>query len=446
MSAIDDSVAQYQKAIADLPQKKAPDASVKVLRALLARDLVAKDLATAEARAPEILAHIAEADSSLKAQAEKIIEIVGADRLVDWREARHGGVEPQSAPWWWSLDSRAEGVEWWKTALNYFLWICIVISLSFAVESVRRFLSSEVGVLGTVLQGLVTLLVGGTLLEVARQIIAIRTGKSSGWNSPAFKTRAIFASSLICIALVMWFLLPPVVRHYSNLGVAGRQEGKLSTPITHYQRTISLEPSDAIAHYNLARAYETLTEYDKAEVEYKLAIRWGDDQAVFYDGLAHLMIAQQKDYAGSLRLLDTGLDKLEAQKQANEFRGQENEYNRIKLSLLRNRAWVYFMLGYLTQAQDDLRTAIETKPDAAAPHCLLGQVLEKQTTGEGTKSPEASKEILKAYNDCIAFSHEQRDKIEVEWFAHAQERVNRAEEEQASARQDDTRSRQSKTQ
>lgn len=441
MSAIDDSVAEYQKAIADLPQKKNPDASVKVLRTLLARDRVAKELVLAETT-PEVLAAIANADSSLKAQVEKIIEIVGSDRLGDWREARQPLVErtseqPYAETWWWALDSRAAGVEWWKKALNYFLWICIVISLSFAVESVRRFLSGEVGVLGTVLQGLVTLLVGGTLLEVARQIIAIRTGKNAGWNSEAFKRRTIFASLLISIALVMWFLLPAVVKHYSNLGVTGRQEGRLSTPITHYQRSISLEPSDAIAHYNLARAYEALTEYDKAEAEYKLAIRWGDDQALFYDGLAHLMIAQKKDYAGSLKLLDTGLDRLEAQKQANDFQGQENEHNRIKLSLLRNRAWVYFMLGYLTQAQDDLRTAIETKPDAAAPHCLLGQVLEKKA-GEGTKSPETRQEILNAYTDCIAFSHNQIDKIEAEWRANAQERLNQEDEKPASAKKSKT--------
>ncbi|HEX7335084.1 MAG TPA: tetratricopeptide repeat protein [Pyrinomonadaceae bacterium] len=441
MSAFDDSVAEYQKAIADLPQKKDPDASVRVLRTLLARDRVAKELANCETTA-EMLDAVAEADSALKAKAGKIVEVVGSDRLVAWREARQfpaegGSEQSQSNTWWWSLESRAKGVEWWKTAFNYFLWICIVVALSFAVESVRRFLSSEVGVLGTVLQGLVTLLVGGTLLELARQIIAIQTGKNTDWNSPAFKRRIVFASSLIGIAFVMWFLLPLVVKHYSNLGVADRQEGRLSTPITHYQRTISLEPSDAIAHYNLARAYEALTEYDKAEAEYKLAIRWDDDQAVFYDGLAHLMIAQKKDNAGSLRLLDTGLDKLEAQKQAGEFQDQENEYKRIKLSLLRNRAWVYFMLEYLTQAEDDLRVAMETKPDAAAPHCLLGQVLEKKA-GEGPKSPELSQQITKAYTDCIAFSHNQRDKIEAEWFAHAQERLNQEDEAQASAGQSKT--------
>jgi tetratricopeptide (TPR) repeat protein len=441
MSAIDDSVAKYKKAIADLPQKKDPDATVKVLRILLARDRVAKELAVAETTA-EMLAAVAEADNALKALVKKIVEVVGSDRLVDWREARQSPADgdpeqPRSDTWWWALESRVGGVEWWKTALNYFLWICIVISLSFVVESGRRFLSSEVGVLGTVLQGLVTLLVGGTLLEVARQIVAIRTEKNAGWNSPMFKRRTIFASSLIGIALVMWFLLPAVVKHYSNLGVAGRHEGELSTPITHYQRTISLEPSDAIAHYNLARAYEALTEYEKAEAEYKLAIRWDDDQVVFYDGLAHHMIAQKKDYAGSLRLLETGLDKLEVQKWANAFQSQENEYKRIKVSLLRNRAWVYFVLGYLTQAQDDLRVAIETKPDAPAPHCLLGQVLEKKV-GEGTKSSETSQEIMKAYTDCIALSNNQRDKIEAEWFAHAQERLNQEEEAQASAKQSNT--------
>jgi tetratricopeptide (TPR) repeat protein len=438
MSDIDDAITAYKQAVENLPQAPADDANIRALAALLARERVAQALVHADTT-PEMLMGIVETDQALKGQAKKINEVVGSARLADWRESRQRPVadasaDPQAA-WWWALDSRAGGIQWHTRALNYFLWICIVVSLSFVVESLRRFLSGEVGILGTVLQGLVTLLVGSTLVEVAKQVSAVRSGKPEGWKSPSLKRRTAFTTLLIGVALVMWFLLPQVVKFYSNRGVSERYGGQLSNPIGHFQRTISLEPSDAIAHYSLAKSYETIGEYDKAETEYKSAIRWGDDQAVFYDGLAHLMIAQKKDYVGSLRLLDTGLDKLEAQQKAGEF-NNEDDYRRIKVSLLRNRGWAYLTLNYLTQAEDDLRTAIDLKPEAAAPHCLLGQILEKrQARGDKSTGREADKETHQAYKNCIAFSRGQKDKIEADWFAHAQERLNLEDEKQEAGKQ-----------
>jgi tetratricopeptide (TPR) repeat protein len=434
MSDIGDAIAAYKQAVEDVPRVKADDASLKVLNVLLARDRVAHELGLTQTPTPDVLVSIAEVDRDLKAKAEKINEVVGPATLADWREAKqHASAtsgQPQSGEWWWSLDSRAAGEGWRARALNYIFWGCIVISLSFIVESLRRFLSGEVGVLGTVLQGLVTLLVGSTLVELAKQVAAVRAGGAESRKSLPLKRRLVFTVSFMGIAFIMWFLLPQVVKYYSNRGVSERHEGQLSNPISHYQLTISLDPADAIAHYNLARAYEAVAEYEKAEAEYKAAIRWGDDQAVTYNGLAHLMIAQKRDYAGSLRLLDTGLDKLEAQKTAGEF-VKEDDYRRIKVSLLRNRAWAYFGLKYFIQAEDDLRTAAELRPEAAT-YCLLGQVLEEsQKSGIKAASPEIAQEVQEAYRNCIALSHEQRDKIEPDWLAHAQERLSREDEKES---------------
>jgi len=444
MSDIGDAIEQYRQAVENLPKVKAEDAGLKVLEALLARDRVARELALVQAPTPDVLASVAEIDCSLKAKAKEINEVVGPAKLADWREARQQPatvppVQPQVGEWWWSLDSRAAGEGLHMRALNYLLWGCIVVSLSFIVEGLRRFLSGEVGVFGTVLQGLVTLLVGSTLIELAKQVAAVRSGQSEGKKFPPLKGRLIFTGAFMFIAFVMWFLLPQVVKYYSNRGVSERYEGQLSNPIGHYQRTVSLDPSDAISHYNLARAYEVIAEYDKAESEYKSAIRWDDNLVSAYDGLGRLLIARKKEYADALRLLNAGLSKLEAQKQAEEYQN-EDYYKRIKVSLLKNRAWAYFGLKYLTQAEDDLRTAIDLRPQAAAPYCLLGQVLDERAKPEnGSPKPSAEEvkkandEVKKAYRNCVAFSHNQADKIEPDWMAHAQERLNQEDEKESAA-------------
>jgi tetratricopeptide (TPR) repeat protein len=305
--------------------------------------------------------------------------------------------------------------------------------LSFIIEGLRRFLSGEVGVLGTVLQGLVTLLVGSTLIEFGRQVAAIQAGrKDERKKALPLKRRLTFSGVVMCAAFVIWFLLPWAVKYYSNLGVGERQEGQLTKPISRYQRTISLDPSDAVAHYNLARAYEAIAEYDKAEDEYKSAIRWGDDQAAFYDGLAHLILFRKEEPAVALKLLNKGLEKFEAQKAAGEFKN-EADGKRIAVSLLRNRAWAYLTLGYLTQAKDDLQTAMELVPDAAAPRCLLGQVLDGEQKSENKLSKPSDGEVQKAYRECIALSQGQTDKIEPQWLSQAQERLNEADEKESAS-------------
>jgi tetratricopeptide (TPR) repeat protein len=453
MSDITDAIEAYRLAVADVPMVKADGVEERVLAALLARDRIALELARGAPPTPDLLIATADADRQLNAKAPAINEAVGAARLAEWRRARRPAAPQAAAPtqdenWWWSLDAHAPRDDGWRArAVTFLLWGVVIISLSFIVESVRRFVSGEVGVLGTVLQGVVTLLVGSSLVQFAGQLVAARAARPAGEQAapPPLKRRLIFPATFVAIALTMWFLLPWVVGIYSDRGVEGRHEGQLSKPFSHYLRGISLEPSDAVAHYNLARAYEAIGEFDKAETEYKTTIRWDDKEPAAYDGLARLLIASKKDYANALRLLNTGLDKLEAQKA--EF-PNEDHYKRIRVSLLKHRAWAYFRLKYFTQARDDLLEAAELRPNAAS-HCLLGQVLEeeqklldgeqksKMAQQSKTAQPRFGGEILQAYNKCVALSAGQQEKIEPDWMAHAQEWLNRKDEQEARDASDD---------
>lgn len=417
-------ITAYEQAVKDL--FPTCDRS-KVLEALLARDRVAAEMTTNGSVTSELLAKIADSDHELKGKAADINNRFGAPTLADWRDARRSNAVQPSGPqdddWWWSLDARPSKEALGIRMLNYILWGSIVISLSFIVESLRRFLSSEVGVFGTVLQALVTLLVGSTIVEIARQVVALQSGKAEGLKGRIIKRRFGLSILFVSIALVMWFLLPLVVNYYSNRGVTERYQGELSNPISRYQRSINLEPSDAIAHYNLARAYESVAQYDKAEEEYKAAIRWDGHMSLAYDGLGHLLLTQKKDPATALRLINSGLAALEAQKKANEFQS-EDAYVRIRASLLGNRAWAYFGLRYAIQSEDDLREVIALRPNWAAAYCLLGQVLEEQAKNTTSSVKPDAAEIKKAYLDCIAYSHDQGERIEADWLALAQERIN----------------------
>lgn len=454
MSDISDAIDKYREAVQGLPSNKADDAEERVLKALLARDRVAFELAHSAPLTHELLIATAAIDRKLKAKVTEIKSVVGPDRLAEWRGARLPPAPPagrtQDEYWWWFLDAQAGGTGDDRPGvriITFLIWGVVVISLSFIIESVRRFLSGEVSVLGTVLQGIVTLMVGSSILQFAGQLVAARAPrpKEEKAANPPLGRRLLFPASFAAVALVMWFLLPWMVRFYSDRGVENQYEGQLSNPISYYQRTISLEPSDAIAHYNLARAYEAIAEFDKAESEYKSAIRWDDDQPVAYDGLARLLLDGKKDYANALRLLNTGLAKLEAQKDAHVFQN-EDDYKRIKVSLLKHRAWAYLGLESFTQAHDDLLVAAALRQNAAS-HCLLGQVLEKEqglleeeqkSRGQRPKLKEEIQQlkgqIRQAYKDCVALSANQQERIEPDWMAHAQESLNR--EDQRAARDD----------
>jgi tetratricopeptide (TPR) repeat protein len=416
MSDIDAAITSYRETVDVLAGELV---SKTVLTTLLARDHLSLELSRSGPATADQLLTITDADLLLKQQAQKINRVIGASTLADWRNARSQSTknQKQANDWWWYLDSGSSS--WLLRLASYILWGCIAVSLSFIVESARRFLSTEVGVLGTVLQGLMTLLVGGILVELAKQVF---TAKPAGPSPSLMKRRLALTASLATITVAMWFLLPQIVKHYSDRGVIARQRGELSDPIGNYQRAISLEPSDSAAHYNLARSYEAIAWYDKAEEEYRLAIRWDGDQVVAYDGLARLLLARKKDYVEALRLIDRAATKLNEQQKANQFGNAEN-YRRIRVSLLKNRAWALSGLDYLDQAKDDLNEAIGIMPDAAAPYCLLAQVLEKmKSQGKGSKPPDQT--VIQAYKYCIAYAENQAEKIEPDWLANAHERVD----------------------
>ena len=418
--ALDQALIAYEEALDNLPSAQVKDHArkiedqSKVLDVLIARDEIARQLAGDSMVLPATLIKITEQDRRLKDNVKAIIRIIGPSTLACWREAGQipiGEDKPSSSPWWWLLDERATE-PWYKYALKIALWIFIAIALSFIVEIVRRFVSGGVDVPSAIVQGLLALLVGSTLIQFARQLVEGISRQDGMRFRLKWRTQIILAVLLFILAVGMELSRPKIAAHYSDQGVDLRNAGQLSMAIENFQRAINLKPDDAIAHFNLASAYETVLDYDKAESEYRAAIQWDENLCAAYSKLAHLYILRRQDYVSALKLLDTGLNKIEAQRPGSGL--SVEDWKRIKFSLLKNQAWAYLGLQHLVQAEDALTEALELRKDGAAAYCLQAKISDVRKNKESARTESEA---------CVRYSKGQEDEIEPDWYSLAQERL-----------------------
>jgi tetratricopeptide (TPR) repeat protein len=210
----------------------------------------------------------------------------------------------------------------------------------------------------------------------------------------------------LLIVGAFYLTLPAIARIYNNKrGVQFYQSGDLPAAIRSYERAISLDPGYAVAHYNLASAYEDVLEYDKSVGEYRVAVRLDPRFHYAYNNLAHLYLSYRKDYTGALKILTEAI----------ELGPQEPE---LKYTLYTNRGWAHLGLGLYDLAIEDLRRAINSRQDGAAAHCLLAQALETQ---------KKEKAALREWEKCVANAPGETN-VEASWLSIAQERLRQAGE------------------
>lgn len=414
MDNLGEAISAYETALANLPLAEAEDSRSRVIDVFIARDNVALALANKQTVTSAMLERIIELDQRLKKDAKRVNKIARRFALAEWRES----IKPPGGAWWWRLDAHAAAEQRFISKgvlLTWLGWILIAISLSFILEVVRRFLSTGADVPSIVLQGVLALLVGSTIIQLVGQVAGGSPLQAGGRIHPNHKTQIVLVASFVVVAVGMELFRSRVVDHYSNQGVLSKQQGQLTTAIENYQRAISLKPDDSLAHYNLASAYEGTLDYDKAESEFQSAIRCDDQYSLAYNRLARLYMLRRGDYVTALMILKTGLDKLDLMQEHNLL--SEADYRDIRFALLRNRGWAYFGLGFFRQAANDLRLALEIRPRGAVAHCLLAQVLEAE------KNPQRDQERAnEEYEKCVADSLAYSD-IEENWLSLARERL-----------------------
>lgn len=401
---LDEAIAAYQLALENLSPQSAADCRSTVASVLVARDNLAHVLSNFRATTSEALNCVTALDQRLQANATTIDATVGRSTLARWRET----VQPPVSAWWWYLDERAILAEskpplLWAILAGFF----ITVSLSLIAEISQRFLSGGadfLSVFSTLSQGLLALLAGSTLTQVGQQGVE-RALSRLGIER---KFRPIWTMGLalaVLLVVLAWRCsLPPLARYYNNHGVRLQQGGQMTSAIESYQRAIRLYPDYAQAHYNLATAYEDMLEYDKALVEYHLALHAEPQLYLAYNNLARLYMLRRNDFHSALRALNTAL--------ALKLNLDKPQQLLVQYTLFKNRGWANFGLKYFGMAEADLREALTLRPDGAAAHCLLAQVFEAQ-----------EKPALSKWENCVRY--EKSEVVEADWLGLARERLSR---------------------
>ena len=399
MTDPDAAITAYREALDALRASEPADAAAGTLRVLLARDAVAQ--ATSGTTTSEALTGLAALDGQLQAAAPVIVDAVGGVTLARWRAS----AGPPPSAWWWSLDDIAAANEpkpWLGWALLAGLFV--TLSVSFIAEISARFLAGQpdfFGVFSTLSQALLALLAGGALTRAgSRWIDGLLVARGIGQPAHAYWKTAL-ALLVLVVVLALRLSLPAFARTYSDRGVRQQAAGRVTSAIYSYQRAISLAPDYALAHYNLGSAYDDILQYDKALVEYQTAIQNDPQIYLAYNNLARLYMLQKHDYVSALRLLGRGVDLKPAEPA-------------VEYSLLKNRAWAYLALKLPGLAETDLRQALDLRPEGAAAHCLMAEVLE-------TRGKPA--DALPFWENCVAYYGPQEN-VEPDWYATARERVS----------------------
>jgi tetratricopeptide (TPR) repeat protein len=430
-------------ALKTLDAKQRQELSRAFLRLLIIRDRIAAILLEKKL-APEAIERVATADQELKKHASSIVQCVGADSFRHWSES---GLIPSSeiqpTSWWWKLDQqgRVDSPSFFRLALNLVIkigfWLVIAVSLSYIVEIARRFVGSGTDAPSVVTQGFLALLVGGTLVQFARQLVEGTTTKTTDNLLFNIKSLSVLAGALLLLVIVIYKAQPSIAAYYSNQGVDQRRANNYAEAIKSLRRATDMNPKDALAHFNLGVAYQQTKDYDNAEAEFRSALKWDRAQYWAYAELARLAILRRSDYAEALRLAQAGLNVLDNQNSSQPSDNSDQARNKYQLLVM--RAWAFLGLQLYRPAESSLDTAINEAQKAQDPitghplisgaeaYCLKGKLLdsEAKTFLDQKNSPEA--QTKKVQSLCAFLTCRQRNsdssQLEPDLFGLMQERI-----------------------
>ncbi|HKP37202.1 MAG TPA: tetratricopeptide repeat protein [Pyrinomonadaceae bacterium] len=409
---VESAISSYEKAVVDALPNSGPaiettNAEARLREILLARDEIVRALAAEPKISSDDLNRITQTDRKLKQDFKKILPLVPSTTFQDWREV----IQPPETHWWWYLDARdktPKPIPTWAVLAVIFT----IITISLIFDTTSRILGGQldfIKVFGTLVQVAVALAGAGALTELGRKWMLNFVARTGFRVESVNAWRTLFALGALTLALLMWFILPPIAAlFYNNRGNVLHQAGLSAKAAESYQRAIALNPEYVDVHYNLALAYEDMGDYDKALEGYQRAISLDRKYYRAYNNLARLYILRKKDYASALNYLKTELD-LNPEPQA------------VRYTLHKNRGWANWGLQDYDQAEQSLREAIQLAGDprqtrqGVAAHCLLAQVLKARSV--------SGPELLSECEACVAFAADpdSRDIIEATWLNFAQQ-------------------------
>jgi tetratricopeptide (TPR) repeat protein len=382
-SRLEKAVERYKNAIEKLTALNQQLTQSQILEVLTARDEVQAALADTTQTSGESLAAITELDKVLK---ENAFAIASIRKEADWQTS----FNPQKEAWWWFIeDPKAvkpwDKYDWFCSSISIF---CLAASLGLGGEVATRFLSGSPDIFGWLTvsaQGVAALFAnGGALTQVGKERYKRTLGKckipEQYWHEISAGISLLFAGA----SLGLWFSLPKFAIVYSNWGFDNYKSGDWGTAEQQYQRSLRLNPDDAMVHFRLGLLYEELQKFDAARTQYQIAAQDNIPEAI--NNLSRLYILN-KNY-----LLEKALDPQKQLKLDSP----------IKHAMLKNLGWARLKQGDYPGSETqlleaiDLQTSAKLRQNIASTHCLLAQLREAQ---KDQKAALAEWQICNNYAD-----------------------------------------------
>ena len=399
------AIQQYEEMLAQL--ETANFSAEKVLKVLLARDVVRDALQKVECLPSSLLLRLKELDGQLRKQQTIITDVPD---YAHWRNS----LQPPDSAWWWYLNLSRH--RWWERfdwLWNGLTLIFLTISVSLIADAVPRFLSGgldTVSVLAVIIPSVLTLLTSGALTPIgrsARNYLFQKLAKSY-WSLLTMEIALI----LLVLLIFVHQSFPKIAVYFHDRGEEQYLAGKLEQSLGNYQKAIALNPSYAEAHYHLGLLYEDLQQFSQAQVEYQLAVQQDNSVNLLtrlkaYNNWGHLLILQEK-YSQAIAPLLEGKNALDEEQVTTN-----SDFQQVKYALLKNLGWVQLELKHYSEAKSLLQEAIDLHSNKAPAYCLLAQVMEGQ-----------EQEASDNWQKCIAFA-DGNSPDEYLWKSIAQEKLEK---------------------
>jgi tetratricopeptide (TPR) repeat protein len=350
---------------------------------LLIRDQI-QALLTEQTLSSEHIKRIYDADIVLRAKVRSLDRSAILNRNLFQQT-----ILPPVAHWWWQPIE--EPLLW-----NIISVAALAITGALATQFTARILSKNPdawGVSAVVLQGALTLLAGGTFTTAGRSLF-----KKIGLGGITTQARACLATILAVIVLALWYFLPSALaRRYNRIGLevcpSNLSCPDLEKAITMFERASSLDPDNAVVHYNFGRVYELAFDYDRAIEQYKEAVNDASDSPAALSNWARLLVIQKKDLNLALTLLDDAVNKADK-------RSQNGNIYWASPGIFKNRGLANYQAGFYLMAEKDLKRSLELqqklgREDMASPHCLLAMTNAK--LGDSSAEFEEATKCIQVY-------------------------------------------------
>jgi Flp pilus assembly protein TadD len=356
-----DSPDTYSEAVRAIIRARGPLSDAMLLRCLVARDRIARDIRAGRLVDLRLLETVAHADDQLRALAPRLAV---APQLGDLRAS----LNPSPEAWWWypEIPQPAGTGKLLHALVPAGIVILNAATLALLLDISGRFFYEGIDFIGalTIIIPAVLALAAtdGSLRKALSQAID-RLLPTNASGAEISRHRLILALIGLFLAAVFWFSLPAFSRKYNEWGSQHAAHGELAAARQDLERAVRLDPTNWIAHYNLGSVRERLLVWDDAIKSYRIAVEAGYLPAI--NNLAHLYLVRQ-DYVEATRVLVPTQPMLQ--------RADASIEPWIRYTLLKNLGWARLGLNRYAEALGVLQQAVSLNPKPAAAHCLLGQL------------------------------------------------------------------------